>query len=294
MNSLWCTVAPINYEDPFSSLSVPFEFERGVKICEVPEWLKSESFANYLNGADRSLLLKDVQYTFYSEYETDGPGTPELCAQHEAIDLANLALWLAKPNGLGFSAIFDVDGLPSDPNFRSFQEVRKLEPHMRYENIYLTLDDQKRAKDLHAVLLTLSRTGSLWRSVFSLWQALTQGDWATRYLLLWISLESLFGPEDTRELSYRLSQRIGFFLASDRREASSVFETARKGYNWRSKVVHGLHLSKLGRDDSNEISFAAEDLVNQSLNKILHDRNLPRLFDSKEREGYLDSLPFKN
>lgn len=304
MNSLWCTIAPINYSDPFRNLSVPFQFDRGVTIREVPAWLMTDSFSNHLNSTHRLLLLNSVRYAFYTEYEADALGTPDpgwhgkivrsiQDVHHEAIVLANLALWLAKPNALGFAAVFHVDGLSEKPNFRSFQEVRSLEPHLRYEKSYLQLENQTKARELHAALLNLNRAGSVWRSIFSLWQALKEPDWATRYLLLWICLESLFGPEDARELSFRLSQRIGFFLTSDRVEASSVCETARTGYNWRSKVVHGLHLSKLDPEDSIEISMAAEVLVNRSLNKILLDSTLPGLFDSRKREDYLDRLPFQ-
>ncbi len=305
MNSLWCAIAPINYADPLSKLSVPFEFDKGVVLREVPPWLKKDTFTSYLNATHRHLVLTEVRYAFSSEYEADALGDPDpnwprkeprsiQDAYHEAVVLANLALWLAKPSALGFSAIFHADGLPGDPNFRSFQEVRDLKPHMRYEMTCLILEDETLAKKLHAALLTLSREGTVWRSVFSLWQALTEPDWATRYLLLWISLESLFGPEDARELSFRLSQRIGFFLKSDPAEASSLFQRAKTGYAWRSKVVHGLHLSRLDPEDSIRISLDAEILINRSLKKILLDSNLLGLFDSKGREDYLDSLPFQS
>lgn len=50
----------------------------------------------------------------------------------------------------------------------------------------------------------------------------------------------MFGAEDGREITYRLSQRIAFFLASNQAEARQLFKEVKKAYSFRSKVAHGV------------------------------------------------------
>ena len=47
-----------------------------------------------------------------------------------------------------------------------------------------------------------------------------------RYALFWMALEALFGPEDGREISFRLSPRIAFLLAENSAQAKGFFALA--------------------------------------------------------------------
>ena len=113
--------------------------------------------------------------------------------------------------------------------------------------------------------------------------------WAIRYSLFWIALEALFGPEDAREITYRLSQRVAFFLGHDRADVKGLFSLTKKGYAYRSKIVHG----RWKEDAGSESQMAeAEDLVRRSLVRVLEDQELIKTFSGKTRESFLDDLVF--
>jgi hypothetical protein len=110
-----------------------------------------------------------------------------------------------------------------------------------------------------------------------------------RYLLFWVALEALFGPEDGREITFRLSQRVGFLLGVSKEEARQLFETAKAGYGFRSKIVHG----QWKQDPSaTERMAEAEGLLRRAYTRILETPDLADTFSSKKREVYLDDLAF--
>jgi hypothetical protein len=122
-------------------------------------------------------------------------------------------------------------------------------------------------------------------------KTLTETIWPVRFLLHWLALESLFGPEDAKETTYRLSQRIGFYLGKDRAEVRRIFLMARDLYTWRSKIAHGLRIHKLSSEKSLQLMSNLEDLIRRSLTKVLGMDHISR-FDAKSREAFLDGLVF--
>jgi hypothetical protein len=153
-------------------------------------------------------------------------------------------------------------------------------------------DDFVRARTLHKQLLSLDEAGTIWRAVYSVSLGLRETDWASRFMQMWIAMEALFGPEDAREITYRISQRIALFLIAEKRNAFDLFQEVKSSYSWRSKVAHGLRLNKLETDESEVLSYSIEQLVATSLKKILLDPNLVKTFDGAQREEFLDSLVF--
>lgn len=119
---------------------------------------------------------------------------------------------------------------------------------------------------------------------------MSQVDRPVRFLLLWIALEALFGTSS--EISYRIAQRVAFFNTESRAEAKKVFDKARKGYNWWSKIVHGLKLRNLNREESEEVLYDTETMIRTSLQKALLGEGVSDNFADKNREAYLDSLVF--
>jgi hypothetical protein len=104
-------------------------------------------------------------------------------------------------------------------------------------------------------------------------------------------LEAVFGPEDGREITYRLSQRVGFFLGASRVEARQLFDTAKAGYGFRSKIVHGQWKEDL---NATKRMAKAEILFRLALVRILQDLALVTTFSTKKRENFLDSLVFNS
>ncbi len=152
--------------------------------------------------------------------------------------------------------------------------------------------DIVQAGELLGTLLFLGRNGNLWTAIRWLILGLTEQLWDTRYLLQWIALEALFGPDSAQETTYRLSQRIGLFIAGDTEKGKSIFENAKKAYSWRSKIVHGRRLTKLTAEQSAELSLTTESIIRDGIIKILKDPANIKLFDSKQRDEFLDGLAF--
>jgi len=105
-------------------------------------------------------------------------------------------------------------------------------------------------------------------------------------------MESLFGPEQPQEVTYRISNRCAAFLARDKQEALQIAEATRQGYGWRSKVVHGHRLKRLTSELSEQISHEVEGFLRRALVKALLDRVILQSIDGKGRDEYLDALLF--
>jgi hypothetical protein len=104
-------------------------------------------------------------------------------------------------------------------------------------------------------------------------------------------MEALFGPDDAREITFRLAQRIGFFLGESRSEAKSLFTTAKKCYGLRSKVAHCRWNG--GASDAQQME-ATEDISRRALLRLLDDAALRAKFSGSgaSRETYLDEVVF--
>ncbi len=149
--------------------------------------------------------------------------------------------------------------------------------------------DFELAQRLHSALTNLPRDHSAWTGVRVSWAALEMPAAEIRYLLFWIAREAPFGPDDARETTFRLSQRIAMFLAEDSHGARQPFQTAKKCYGFRSKVAHGRW-----KHDPNADSVMAETetLIRRSMLRLLADQELVSKFHGKGREVYLDELVF--
>jgi hypothetical protein len=298
----WYTICPINpnYNSRNVRLTKALDLGHNIHFTIIPNWL------NKLIGfEDLSLYhrqrIEDTQYMLVLEYEAGSLGEPDpewrgekLRSKQEMalekIIIANLALWLTKPSLLGFELVLHMQD-EGDKILRESFSTQLLSPHTWDEDNYLEIKDFEQAHQLNLALQGLQRTTSVWIAVWTLREALTATLWQTRFLFLWIVLETLFGTDI--EIAYRISQRIGFFLSSDRKEAAELFKAAKNSYRWRSKIVHGMKLDKCEQEESAQILYSTENFVRKSLNKILNDDKLVNIFsNNKEREEYLDNLVF--
>lgn len=295
-------VAPIENERWLTKSTVPIMFADGVRIDVVPKWVYSGIDSIQIDLAN-SQRIKGSRNAFLVEYDADALGTPDpndtnkpprdiQTAKHESIFLANLALWISNPNAVGYSAIIHFENVTVDPVLRQYAPVRGFSPHGAYARTILQNNDFSLAASLHSQLFKINRNGPIWLAAYSVWLGLRERDWASRFMQMWIALEALFGPEDAREITYRLSQRIAFFLENDKSKAFDLFKDVKTSYSWRSKIVHGLKLSKLDRDESEVLSCSIENIVASCLRKILSDPTLVDAFDGSDREDFLDKFAF--
>lgn len=124
-----------------------------------------------------------------------------------------------------------------------------------------------------------------------------QGDIAI--VLFWSALESLFGPNDDREMIFQISQRIGLFLAPNRAAARELAARVKKSYSLRSGVVHGTARGLAPRGNA-EKAAAVNELfkdtmfwLRTSLKKIMLDSELRSVFSHKiKRSDFLSGLAY--
>jgi hypothetical protein len=60
-----------------------------------------------------------------------------------------------------------------------------------------------------------------------------------RIIDYWVALESLFLPDDDRELARSASQRLAFFIEETGSDRLEIYRNSKKSYGFRSVVVHG-------------------------------------------------------
>lgn len=280
------------------------EFGGGFVLGPLPEWVRADSILKDLNKWDQR-RVGDAKWAFSATYEAFALGDPDpdwkgldpraiQDAKYEVGVLANFALWLAKPSPAGFTVVVHGPEHSSGPLAQRASTHSPLLCHPRDVLGHVTADDVALAARLHVGLVEIvkeRRDTGLWTAVRSAWAGLQMNIEAVRCALFRVALEALFGPEDGREITYRLSQRIAFFLGRDRSEARELFTTAKRGYAFRSRIVHG-HWKK---DPEGEARMAeAEQLLRRSFTRILGDDELVKTFAERARERFLDDLVFAN
>lgn len=293
----WYSIVPLSYVPSIDG--APIQFGGRLEFANVPQWLLEDQLAQRISAVELE-SVSAAKHAFVAEYEAASlgdidptwEGSPRRSiqeAKYELAVLANFALWLAKPSPACFSVAFHA---PQYEGVWSVQQTRNYSPLLctrRNVGVRISRDDVERAAKLHVELVNIARGNSVWTAIRSAWQGLTIAAFDIRYLLFWIALEALFGPDDAREMTFRLSQRIGFFLASERSAAKSIFASAKKCYGTRSQVAHGRWKSDSKADQQMETT---EDLLRQSLSRLLEDPSLIAEFAGADRERYLDEIVF--
>lgn len=207
-----------------------------------------------------------------------------------ALNTASLMLWLSRRSTFGYDTIVVANEEDEGWTWREIttHNIRLALPS--YQSADIEAEDFRTAYRFGAAFKHARPQGAIRMASHALTMALTQSDWPLRYLSLWLALESLFGPEDARETTFRLCQRIALFLAPRGTEAIALFRSVGESYRWRSKVAHGLRLQKLEANRSLELLESLEELVHRALRKIVDDDVLLRTLDSNRRKEFLDHL----
>lgn len=208
-----------------------------------------------------------------------------------SINIVKTAMWIVKPTCFTTENIFFIncDATSQLRSITSTSEKLFVYEEQRHER--LGVDDIKKAAIFSEKILALARKGAVWTAIRILHKSLPEKMWEIRYLLQCMVLESLFGPSDAREISYRMSQRIAFFLFGKDSIAVDEFRRIKEMYDWRSKIVHGMKLEKLSIDKSKELIQYLENILRLTLLKII-EKNYAEKFDSRSRCVLLDKLPF--
>ncbi len=304
----WLTIAPIHnlWRLP-DGFQLPYQFNDRTSLQLVPEWLltkESDDTVDLLRPKLREALGRDVLYCIAVEYQADALGSPDpnwkgdkpRAIQEAAIEDARnvlLAFWLVRPTSVHFRLAAHVASHSSEPIVRQIVKYDPQCPLPSYVDDPYDANEMERIRSLANALDRISIQGTLRTAVHAVMRAQIEREWTLRFLIFWLVVESLFGPEDAREITFRLSQRVAIFLSCDAAIARQLFSQVKSSYAWRSKVVHGLRLAKLSETESSDQIIQLEGVVRQSLVKVLSSDVLTSTFDGKTREQYLDDLVFQ-
>lgn len=297
MAQYYTTVIPIH--NAGLSAGVSFEFAGALRLAALPGWVAGQKMLDGLSLHDRE-AVKEATHAFVLTYPADALGSPDPSwkgprqksiqeSKYEIGLMANFALWLVKASPACFAIVLHARHHGDEPIIQQIQRYSELLCHPNDLEARIQDAELQHAAVLHKALLDLTRDTSLWTAFRAVWAGLQINIEAVRCLLFWVALEALFGPEDGREITYRLAQRVGFFLGANREEARQVFEVAKAGYGFRSKVVHG----RWKQDPKATQRMAeAESLFRGAFARILEDAALVETFSTKKRETFLDDLAF--
>ncbi len=302
MSSPWFTFGVVRNNWRLTSVPLPFEFSAGVRLMHVPEWVYVDADYDPLR-ATIVKELNDDRICIGVDYLADAMGSPDpnwdgiekrdiQTSATEAIHRLMLALWLTKRVCVGGDVIVDTTADSGEWITRrigSHDAMLTLPPFERTE---FELADIERAKLLYSAMESLPANGNVSTALNSTIRALTELTFPIRLIMLWLVVEGLFGPEDAREISYRLGMRLAFFLEGRSGNARELFRKCKESYTWRSKLVHGLRVKEIRADEPTRLLSELEDIVCRSLIKILSSDELPKVFNSKRREKYLDEVVF--
>lgn len=301
----WISFAPISsIWRPVNGADLPIQFEADFVLDWTPVYLHRDEFLELLAWSDRDEIGSEGRYSLLVKYQasSDGevdPSTPFESIRHkqgvaaEKIRLANLALWISEPTSIGFPAVIDVEQSGTNWTLRGATIRQRVTPLESYRLSNQSTASLIQAVELYIRIRDMPRDTSAWRAVRLLWSILTSPTPEQRYILLWTALEALFGPEGGQELSFRIAQRMAFFLATEPHARSECFSKAKAAYGLRSKVVHGRSLRKVSPEESDELTLESEEMLRRSLLKILDSPQiLDEFSNEKRRDRYFDGLAF--
>jgi hypothetical protein len=293
----WTTVIPIHNLDP--SLTEPIEFSGGLVLTGVPAWVHKDSMLKEFGRRDLD-SVKAAKYAFAVEYEAEALGSPDPAwkgkeprsiqdSQRELALLASLALWLSRPSPVCLTLIIHAPHHEGKPFTQQIERQDPVLHHPREAHVRMSAGDLRRASMLHSKLIRVRRNTAVWTALRATFSALQMYAPEIRYALFWIALEALFGPTDGREITFRLSQRMAFFLATTRAGAKETVTIAKKAYAFRSKVVHGNWTLN---PQMHALMGDTETIARSCLVHLAENDELIDLFMTNRREAYLDDLAF--
>ena len=290
----WITFAPLdNHWVIPPTITLPYQFSDGVSICSLPSWIQEDDPSDDLRPKVRGRIDSSEPTCIQIQYEASALSSEQMDAARQIISL-HLALWMARRTPLSFKVMAHVEHYGRQWLTRHIVGYDPVSPLAEYQGESFSNEDLEQAKLLFLKMRErLPKEGTIRSALAATRRALVEGSWDLRYVLYWLAMESLFGPEDGREISFRLSQRVALFLETEATKAQEVFKQVKAGYGWRSKIVHGGRVSNLQDGEVKKLLNEIEDLLRRVIVLILSEDTTAEIFDGKRREEFLDGLAFR-
>jgi hypothetical protein len=293
---IWCTIIPL--VDLYAGLKTPVCFAGGFLLTPVPDLLRQDEWIEGLSAADRK-VLEGLLYAFVVEYETPPDVTSGSPADDsisikvqrvklEIAQLANFALWLARPSPACFDLVFNSPRREGGWRLPFIEKKSRIICHSRDRGGLLSDADLDEARRLHSALCAMPEDSAVRTAVHAGWSALQLDQVEVRYLLLWIGLEALFASEDGGRSADLLAGRIGRFISNDNRSAEERYQRARPAYLLKSRIAYGQTTEPAALA---EFAHETEALLRHAIRKILSVRELTERFSrGADREDFLKGL----
>ena len=285
------SVAPINplYPDKNHALAEAFDIGNYVFVGPMSPWMRE---GDVLEGFGlRKEAFQKAEFAFV--IETEDPTFAESDKRHNALRLANLSLWLARPTAICFDIM--VQGCRHGNQNRLLEKTPVVSPLGFLEvdaNNSLGECHLTTARQLNIAINSAPRPGPLWTAIRTLWAALIQ-KWDGHYIFRWTALEALFGSENRQKNSSARRHRLmaRFIEPDDDIAQDNVIDVATDCYNWRCTLVHGRSMSEFNDPTSMRVSVKTQDLLLRVFRKILLSEEYRQMFGDADRlEHFLDAL----
>ena len=269
-------------------ITLPFDLGNSISVIEIPEWAKTddvlESRSEYIQSD-----IRKTEYVLRKDYDAESIGSLQQKVDEE-INIARLAIWLAKPTSFNLFFGAHFDDINSCPSSRQSYKVVKFRLQPQDQVNVLTMNDLDLAKDLNVSLSLIEKDTPIWIAIKFLYKALMEELWEVQYSLKWFAMEALFGSN--QEITYRLSLRAAKFLSNSNDQAKDYFSKIKKGYRLRSTIVHGSKIRRLSPEESLNSSYNIQEFLRKALIKILLNNSHIENFNSRDRDKFLDDMIF--
>ena len=162
----------------------------------------------------------------------------------------------------------------------------------RWKRIHHEISAYLYAKESHELRFSMEkgycRTGRALNFVESARVSLNVGFKIAHYIS---AFEALFSTS-TSELSYRLSERVAFFLAAHGHSKMEVFKNVKAAYDVRSRFVHGTAASDAKIDEMMKLSVCCDKYLRSIVHLLFGEKNLKRKIDvdAKSLDNYFNRL----
>jgi len=136
-------------------------------------------------------------------------------------------------------------------------------------------------------VMVTSKLSRISRALYFLQSARNCQDIGTKIAHYCSVFESLFSVSNT-ELKHRLSETVSFFLETEGKKRLNVYKTLQAAYDIRSSIVHGDGIQSKFLKNNSELLFIiaseTDEILRQSILKILSDEKLLDLFSNKTKD----------
>jgi hypothetical protein len=276
--------------------------------------LLSETF-ELLAGQIETSALRKASAVIYSvtehsqaSFQKEDEVIRFLNAQLGRVQIFLSALWLLKDNAVNFELGFleypyrDLRRSTVTSNFRA---VRFSKADGTFESVEFVDSEARNAREIFQKLFSAEIVdrdeyrgwvvpedfNRLSRVFYFVQGARSSSDLGNKIARYVTCFEALFCT-DSSEMAHKLSERVAFFVGKDSAERINIFRKIKAAYNVRSKVVHGDKISKKLAEQATDLVRTCDELLRNSLTKILTTPGLPKIFSGVpgELEEYLTNM----